>query len=207
MKKMVKALWAVYAAALCFGFFQTTAAVSALLGLSEGQYVFLNGGLLAGFVFWAVYAAALCFGFFQTTAAVSALLGLSEGQYVFLNGGLLAGFVFLIILPAKLFGARRKTGRHSGKKKDRMHGRRRGGVRPAAVCTAAFCLTAVLLAGRIIHIPAGGLHMGPHSETLFWGNLFCQVFGSVEICSARCSEAYWLLEQCFFCRGFGAQFL
>lgn len=128
---------------------------------------------------WAVYAAALCFGFFQTTAAVSALLGLSEGQYVFLNGGLLAGFVLLIILPAKLLGARRKTGRQSGKKKDRMHGRRRGGVRPAAVCTAAFCLTAVLLAGRIIHIPAGGLHMGPHSETLFWGNLFCQVFGSV----------------------------
>lgn len=40
MNKTVKALWTVYAAALCFGFFQTTAAVSALLGLSEGQYVF-----------------------------------------------------------------------------------------------------------------------------------------------------------------------
>lgn len=128
---------------------------------------------------WTVYAAALCFGFFQTTAAVSALLGLSEGQYVFLNGGMLAGFVLLIILPVKLFGAQRKTGRRPGKKKSRMHGRRRGGVRPAAACTAAFCLTAVLLAARIIHIPAGGLHMGPHSETIFWGNLFCQVFGSV----------------------------
>lgn len=128
---------------------------------------------------WTVYAAALCFGFFQTTAAVSALLGLSEGQYVFLNGGLLAGFVLLIILPVKLFLAQRKTGRRPGKKKSRMHGRRRGGVRPAAACTAAFCLTAVLLAARIIHIPAGGLHMGPHSETIFWGNLFCQVFGSV----------------------------
>lgn len=61
MKKTVKALWAVYAAALCFGFFQTTAAVSALLGLSEGQYVFFEwrtaGGIcvshhFAGEAFW-----------------------------------------------------------------------------------------------------------------------------------------------------------
>lgn len=145
---------------------------------------------------WTVYAAALCFGFFQTTAAVSALLGLSEGQYVFLNGGLLAGFVLLIILPVKLFWAQRKNGRRPGKKKNRMHGRRRGGVRPAAACTAAFCLTAVLLAARIII---------SRREVCIWGRIPKRYFGG--ICSVRYSGAYWLLERCFFFRAFGALFL
>lgn len=123
---------------------------------------------------WMAYAAVLCFCFFAAAAAVSALLGLSEGQYVFLNGGLLAGFVLLVVLPLRLFLARRKTGGRTGSKKGRMHGRRRGGVRPALVCTAAFCLAAVLLAVRILRIPAGG-----HPGTVFWENLFCQIAGGM----------------------------
>lgn len=54
MKRTGKALWMIYAVVLCFCFFQTTAAISALLGFSQGQYVLLSGGLLAGFVLFAV---------------------------------------------------------------------------------------------------------------------------------------------------------
>ena len=59
MKRTGKALWLIYAVVLCFGFFQTTAKVSALSGFSEGQYVLLNGGMLAGLALFVVLPAKL----------------------------------------------------------------------------------------------------------------------------------------------------
>lgn len=145
-----------------------------------------------GKALWLIYAVVLCFGFFQTTAKVSALSGFSEGQYVLLNGGLLAGLALFVVLPAKLIAARKKTGRRPGKKAGRMHGRRRGGVCPAAVCTTAFCLAAILAAARMIGIPSGGLYLGEHSGTVFFWNLFCQTGGSVLAFAALISlSGFW----------------
>ena len=59
MKRTGKALWLIYAVVLCFGFFQTTAKVSALSGFSEGHYVLLNGGMLAGLALFVVLPAKL----------------------------------------------------------------------------------------------------------------------------------------------------
>ena len=66
-----------------------------------------DGMKRTGKALWLIYAVVLCFGFFQTTAKVSALSGFSEGQYVLLNGGMLAGLALFVVLPAKLFAARK----------------------------------------------------------------------------------------------------
>lgn len=55
MKRAKKTLWLIYAVVLCFAFFRTAAAVSVLLGFSEGQYILLNGAAFAILVLFVVF--------------------------------------------------------------------------------------------------------------------------------------------------------